>query len=119
MSEHTVTHSWRIERLDCTPVKGELLDVVARIHWRLLGSDGTNTANLYGEIALPPASPGQFLPYPELDEETVVAWLKAAIDARASAGSDEPTVAQLESSVAGMVAAMAEPAVISMEVPWS
>jgi hypothetical protein len=116
MTEPTVTYAWRIERLDAAPVEGELHDVVRKIHWRLFGSDGTNTMDLYGDVPLAGADPDDFTAYEDLEEETVIGWLEAAIDARAS--DEEPTVAQMHTGLAGMLAAKRTPAMVPMAPPW-
>jgi hypothetical protein len=116
MTEPTVTYTWQIEQLDAAPVEGELHDVVRKIHWRLFGTDGVNTLDLYGDVPLGSADPADFVAYPELDEATVIAWLEAAIDARA--GEDNSTVAQMHAGLAGMLAAKRTPSVVPMPVPW-
>jgi hypothetical protein len=102
MSEPTVTYSWRIERIDCAPTS-DSANEVHRVHWRLFGTDGTNTADLYGDVFLAPADPETFIAYGDLNESTVISWLEAAIDA--SAGDENPTVAQMRAGLAGILAA--------------
>jgi len=116
MTEPTVTYTWQIERLDAAPAEGELADVVRKIHWRLFGSDGINTMDLYGDVPLAEADPEDFTAFEELEEETVIGWLEAAIDARAD--GDEPTVAQRRASLVGMLTAKRTPAVVPMAPPW-
>jgi len=116
MTEPTITYTWQIERLDAAPVEGELHDVVRKIHWRLFGADGVNTLDLYGDVLLGDADPTDFTAYTDLNEATVITWLEAAIDARA--GEEEPTVAQMHTGLAGMLAAKRTPSVVPMPVPW-
>lgn len=116
MTDPTLTYTWRIDRLDVTPTHGELSNVVRKIHWRLFGNDGTNTLDLYGDVPLSDADPENFTVYEDLTEGTVIGWLEAAIDARAS--EEEPTVAQLRTGLAGMLAAKRTPVVVPMPVPW-
>jgi len=116
MSEPTVTYTWRIERLDCAPSQDELTNVVCKIHWRLFATDGINTLDLYGDIPLHSPDPETFLAYDELSEATVIGWLESAIDERA--GEEEPTVAQMETGLSGMLAAKRAPSVVPMPFPW-
>ena len=116
MTEPTVTYTWRIERLDAAPTEGELANVVRKIHWRLFATDGTNTMDLYGDVPLGDADPENLTLFEDLTEATVITWLEAAIDARA--GEEEPTVAQMRTSLSGMLAAMRTPLVVSMAAPW-
>lgn len=116
MPEPVVNYTWKIERLDAAPVEGELNDVVRKIHWRLFGTDGVNTMDIYGDVPLADANPEDFTPYGELSEETVIGWLEAAIDSRA--GDEDPTVAQMRAGLAGMLAAKRTPSVVPMPLPW-
>jgi hypothetical protein len=118
MTEPTVTYTWRIERLDAAPTEGELTNVVRKIHWRLFGSDGINTTDVYGDIPLGSADPADFTLFENLSEATVISWLEAAIDARAAEGEEEPSVAQLRTGLAGVLAARRTPAIVPMPVPW-
>ena len=117
MAEPSITYTWRIESLDAAPTEGELTNVVRTIHWRLFATDGINTLDLYGDVPLGSADPENFTPFENLTEATVITWLEAAIDGRA--GEGEPTVAQLRTGLAGMLAAKRTPSVVPMPVPWA
>jgi hypothetical protein len=117
MTEPTTTYTWRIEQLDAAPTEGDLISVVRTIHWRLLGTDGINTMDLYGDAPLAGADPDDFTNYEDLTEATVVDWLEAAIDDQAGDGG--PTVQQLRANLAGMLAAQRTPDVTPLPVPWS
>jgi hypothetical protein len=116
MTDPAITYNWKIERLDCAPSVNELSNVVRKIHWRLFASDGINTSDLYGDILLGDADPEDFTAYESLTEAEVVAWLEAAIDARAD--EEEPSVPQMRSGLAGILAAMRTPAVVATPLPW-
>jgi hypothetical protein len=116
MTEPTVTYTWRIERLDAAPTEGALANVVRKVHWRLFGADGTNTLDIYGDVPLGDADPEDFTLFENLTEATVTTWLEAAIDARA--GEEEPTVAQMRTGLAGMLAAKRTPSAVPMAPPW-
>jgi hypothetical protein len=119
MTEPPITYTWKIERIDCAPIDGQLVNVVRQIHWRLLGSDDTNTVELYGDILLESPTPAQFSPYSELDQSTVIDWLEAAINARAEVeDSGELSVEQLHHSLARMLDATRVPPVQPMPLPW-
>lgn len=116
MPEPSISYTWRIERLDAAPTEGGLSDVVRKIHWRLFATDGTNTTDAYGDVPLGAADPDDFTAYSELTPATVIAWLETAIDARA--GEEDPTVEQLRSGLAGILAAKRTPAIVPMPLPW-
>ena len=113
----TVTYTWMIEQLDVAPAVGELSNVVSRIHWRLLASDGANGADTFGDQILPPPDPSGFSPYASLTEGAVIACLESRIDA--GADEDRPTVAQLRQDLANILAAKATPHTGPLPLPWS
>jgi hypothetical protein len=117
MPEPVVTYTWLIERLDATPAEGVLSNVVHKIHWRLLATDGAKTVDTYGDVRLSAADPENFTPYGELTEGDVIGWLEAAIDA--SAGEGEPTVAQMSAYLADVLAAKALPVPVPVALPWA
>jgi hypothetical protein len=103
--------NWVIEQLDCYPEKDGHTDVVFTAHWRLLGSDGVNTASVYGSAGLT-YKPGQFFtPYAELNQDQVVGWVKAAL------GPEQVQV--LTDTVAAQLAAIANPPVVAPPLPWA
>ena len=114
----TVTYTWKIEQLDVAPAVGGLNEVVSRIHWRLLASDGANGADCYGDQILPPPDPSDFSPYTSLTEEAVIACLESRIDASASADEGRLTVAQLRQDLAGILAVKAAPHAEPLPLPW-
>lgn len=116
MTSPTITYTWRIEQLDCVPTEGGLHNVVQQIHWRLFGTDGTNTLDLFGVVPLGDADPEDFTLYTELTQPTVISWLEAAIDAQTD--EDNLTVAQLRANLAGMLAAIRTPPVVTPPLPW-
>ena len=116
MTEPTVTYTWRIERLDAAPTEGALTNVVRKIHWRLFGADGTNTLDIYGDVPVGAPDPEDFTQFEDLTEATVTTWLEAAINARA--GEGEPTVAQMRTGLAEMLAAKRTPSMVPMPMPW-
>jgi len=116
MPEPTISYTWRIEQLEVAPEEGELTDVVHTIHWRLLATDGDHTVDTYGSVPLGLPDSSDFTNYPDLTSEIVTAWLEEAIDSRA--GEEDPSVAQLHSSLAGMLAAKRTPTTVPLPLPW-
>lgn len=112
----TVTYTWKIEQLDVAPAVGGLSNVVSKIHWRLLASDGANGADCYGDQILLPPDPNDFSPYASLTEGAVIACLEGLIDA--NAGEDRLTVAQLRQGLAGILATKAAPPPGPLPLPW-
>ena len=105
------TYTWIIEQLDCYPEKDGHTDVVFTVHWRLNGTDGTNTATVYGTVGLT-YEPGQpYTPYEDLTQAQVVGWVQAAL------GPEQ--VQALTDNVAAQLAAIANPPVVTPPLPWA
>jgi hypothetical protein len=113
----TVSYTWKIEQLDVTPAVGELSDVVRRVHWRLLASDGSSEADVFGMENLGTPTPEAFIAYPSLVEADVIGWLEETIDAKA--GEDEPSVEGMKQGLAGILAARAADVVAPAPLPWA
>lgn len=108
------SYDWLINKLEITSADGDLPNAVHTIHWRLYGTDGTNTSTVYGSIVLPPPSPNNFVPYEALSQGRVVEWLEDAIDDR----TNDQTVAQLQTGLAQALEAKNSPKSITIDPPW-
>jgi hypothetical protein len=105
------TYTWVIEQLDCYPQRDGQPDVVFTVHWRLNGTDGTNTATVYGSVGLT-YEPGQpSTPYADLTQAQVIGWVQDAL------GSEQ--VQALTDNVAAQLAAIANPPVVAPPLPWA
>lgn len=105
------TYTWVIEQLDCYPEKDGYTDVVLTAYWRLNGTDGTNTATVYGSVGLTYEKGRPFTPYDELTQDQVIGWVKAAL------GPEQ--VQALTDNVATQLAAIANPPVVMPPLPWA
>ena len=114
----TVTYEWKIEQLDVLPSTESLSNVVHRVHWRLCATDGGEVADFHGAATLSPPAEAAFVDYSGLAHNTVIEWLEAAIDAKATANDGEGSVAQMRSDLAVMLATAASRAV-PMALPWT
>jgi hypothetical protein len=104
------TYAWVIEQLDRYPEKDGHTDVVFVAHWRLNGTDGVNTATVYGSVGLTYEEGAPFTPYEDLTEDQVVGWVQAAL------GPEQ--VQALTDNVAAQLAAIANPPVVTPPLPW-
>ena len=104
-------YNWVIGQLDCYPEKDGHIDVVFTAHWRLNGSDGTNTATVYGSVGLTYEDGAPFTPYADLTQAQVVGWVQAALG--------PAQVQALTDNVAAQLAALANPPVVVPPLPWA
>lgn len=104
------TYTWKIEQLDCIPFAEGQLNVVSNIHWRINGTDGTNTAEIYGFQALPFDAKNPFIDYSELTQGVVLTWAQETMGASA--------VTRLQESLDKQLSDLATPKIVSPALPW-
>jgi hypothetical protein len=102
-----ITYTWVISQLDCAPHENGLDDVVKTIHWRYQATDGAYTADCYGTVGVGDVDPDDFTPYPDLTKDQIVEWLEANLD-----------VESLEQGLAAELADLANPPIVSPDLPW-
>lgn len=106
-----ITYSWQITMLDCHPSFNGLENVVNCIHWRLVGRDGDVEANVSGSQRIEYDPESDFILFDDLTEEIAVEWLESAIG--------QGLVSKYKLDVAGRLAIMTAPAVVTIPAPWS
>jgi hypothetical protein len=80
-------------------------DLVIVAHWRVDAVDGEHTAGAYGSVGFTRGD--DFIPFEELTEAQVIAWVKAQLD-----------VAEIEASLAGQINKQKNP-VTAHGLPWA
>ena len=106
-----VTYTWVFNPLDVKLSEDGLTNVVYNVNWRLIGIDGTYSANVYGSVGVPAPSPAAFTPYDQLTESMVQGWVVDAL------GTEQ--VAAYEQSIAAQIALQQNPVDASLPPPWS
>ena len=106
----SITTTWIIERMDCTPTYDQYTDVVILAYWRVNGSDGTYFATVYGNQSFTFDGTTPFTPYDQLTEEQVVGWVQTAM------GPER--VAQINNSINVIINNQVNPPVVTPPLPW-
>lgn len=102
---------WIIQEMECYPeVQGEV-DVVFRVHWVLVASDGPYKGRLCGVSALQLNSSEPFTPYSQLTETQVVGWVKSAL------GPEQVLIN--ESMVLQQIQDQKNPPIVTPPLPWN
>ena len=101
-----IQYTWKIDQLERDPATG----VVKTAHWNCRGvdEDTENSVHMYGSCHLPLADPenSDFIPFDELSEEDVLAWVWQA-----------PTKEEREASIAEQIELKNNPPIV-VGVPW-
>lgn len=96
---------WKIVNLDRTLPDG----IVTTAHWTATEVDGDHTGSSYGSVGIPLNEEEEIIPFDDLTEAEVIAWVKAALG--------EEQVEVIETSIANQIAASKTPATAS-GTPW-
>lgn len=68
--------------LNSVTVEGQTLhQAFTTIDWRMSGTDGENTAEVYGQVSLGEPDPANFVPADNVPPETILGWLTDALGA--------------------------------------
>ena len=81
-----VTYEWVIVDVEVKLQQDTMIDMVTLVNWRYQGSDGINTASVYGPTLLDPANPNDYIPFDQLTTAQVVAWLEQNLGPESIAG---------------------------------
>lgn len=90
------TYSWDCKTVDTYPTLGDNADVIYNVHWRITGDNGNEvTETVIGTCALETEDIESFIAFSELTNDTVAAWVEAAL------GADK--VEELKASIDAMI----------------
>ena len=106
-----VTYTWVFDPLDVKLSDDGLTNVVYNVNWRLIGTDGVYSDDVYGVVGVPAPSSDAFTPYDQLTQEIVQGWVVDAL------GTEQ--VASYETSIAAQIALQQNPVDASLPPPWS
>ena len=73
-------YTWRINAVDCYTSKDGLEKVAYNVHWSYFATNGEHTASMIGVQSIGEPNPDNFVAFEDLTEETVIAWIEAAMD---------------------------------------
>ena len=73
------TYTWDCKTVDTYPTHTGQTDVIYNIHWKVIGSDGTNEAVHIGTQVLETEDLSSFTAFDEVTHANVVEWTKAAL----------------------------------------
>lgn len=106
----SVIKTWRVHSIAYKPELHDLEKVVSAVTWRLDGTDGDHSDSIFGTVHLPEPT-GEFVPFDELSEPTVLEWCHAQI------GPDQ--VKGYEAEITTKIQTLANPPVAADELPWA
>ena len=106
-----ITYTWIVEQMNSYPEQDGHTDVVFTVHWRVNANEGNYNATSYGSIGVTLDPEAPFTPYADLTQDQVVGWVQGALGAE--------QVAEIESGLAGQIANLINPPVVTLPNPWA
>lgn len=104
-----ITYNWTISVLNCIPQTAEGADYVVTAHWRLTGTDGTYTGQVYSTCSFPVESKPDFTPFNQLTQQQVLGWIWTN-------GVDKDSA---EAAVAQQIQNQITPPITTPALPWT
>lgn len=105
-----ITYTWNFGPLDCEPSANGLTNVVKTVHWRYVGTDGTNTSDVYGSVSLGSPDPNTYIQYSNLTINTVIGWVTSSI------GNTQ--IESYQNVISTAIANKVNPPIVSNNPPW-
>ena len=114
-----INYTWNVSTVDVKEIDGNA-DTVFNVHWRLTGTDDTNTvkdsqgndiaasATVYGSQSLDTSDLSNFIAFTDLTTSKVESWVEAAI------GADKIT--EMKLNLDGNIAELVTPTVQTKQV---
>ena len=106
-----VTYTWVFDPLDVKLSEDGLTNVVYNINWRLIGTDGAFSSDVYGSCGVPAPALDAFTPYDQLTKAQVELWVIQAL------GIEQ--VAAYSEGIARNIEMQKNPVNASLSPPWS
>ena len=107
-----IEFKWKIFKLEVMPQYEGLTNVIKRICFEVEGrcQETHELSALMGDTTLINPDKSSFIPFFELNEETVLKWVKSSIGTQ--------TVFELEQEIRNNIAEIVKPKLLEMELPW-
>lgn len=104
------TYNWNIQALDCVPQEDGKTDVVVTAHWTVSAIDGTYNSSAYGTQSFTYNASKAFIPYADLTQDEVVAWVQDGMGIDGVTALQENLNKQIENQI--------NPPIVTPPLPW-
>jgi len=75
-----IDYTWQIQNLEVQKSLNDLQNVVLTISWTLFGREGSVLSKISGSTQLSAPNTSEFIPYDQLDHNTLLSWITANTD---------------------------------------
>lgn len=107
-----ITHTWSIEKLECTPLLESFENVVRKVFWLLTSSDGVTIVTTKGvnDLGFSPDN-ASFINYSTLTEGTVLGWAFNELTPEAVTGFEQAHETVIDTTPI--------PEAVEIPLPWA
>jgi hypothetical protein len=103
-----ITYTFKVTELEVAPSLDGQSDVVTRVRYNYAGVNENGISGSFAGATPMPAPSGSFIPYTDLTQETVVAWLDEV--------SDKP---HMQERITEMIGSLKNPQYVPKPAPWA
>ena len=103
-----ITYIWNILSMPAYPQAEGEADVIFQVNWSCNANDGMYAANSTGSISVTYVAGTLYIPYSNLTQEQVWAWVNPKIDR-----------AEIESNLQALINSQKIPKTITLPLPWN
>jgi hypothetical protein len=74
----------QIKKLDCLPVMDDLINVITKVHWSLVGklNNKEYSMDIVTQLSVDYTNSSNFIEYSNLNQNTIIGWLDSLYDGR-------------------------------------
>lgn len=107
-----IDYTWQIDTIECFPTLADRTDVVNRVCWTLIATDGKIVEPYHGSVNLEiNLDSKDFISYDMLTSEEVIRWVISNLG--------EDFVTSLQEQLAQVIAKKTTPQTIKKSLPWA
>jgi hypothetical protein len=74
------TYEWQIKQLQVAPIADGLTEVVKRVEWNYVCSDGKDSIFMPGYTDFSTPDSAEFISYEDLTKEDLISWIKSHVN---------------------------------------
>ena len=106
-----IIYKWKINRLNCVPKEGQMIDVVSIVHWSRIAEQYIGgeliRVSVYGTMSCQSPSETDFTAYPDLTYDQICSWLDSDLN-----------VAELDENLDSQIENIINPPIVTLPLPW-
>jgi hypothetical protein len=101
-------YRWVIDKMNCKPKEGQLIDVVSLIYWTRYAKEENIEVSIFGSIICDSPSETDFTAYNDLTFEQVCGWLETGLN-----------VEEIDANLSAKIENLKNPPVVTLPLPWN